>query len=213
MRGILHRSKRPVTRRDGDGLHHQRREPISPEQRSEIFKPFVQYDKVPRVPGLSRLVLCLARSLAEMHARTLELADDTLRTTFVLDTLRTRRRFPKRLPDRSRRRRPGPVPLLLLLVEDKPGTHGLSLKHKLAADIGSSPYTRPKKAVAVLWEQEVDIVVTDIALPGTKFGHRTLPPHDQLSFDLSHIPRHRNIGHLGHGDEDRLHGSRSQHLY
>lgn len=158
-------------------------EPISPEQRSEIFKPFVQYDKSPGSRSFG-IGLSLARSLAEMHAGTLELADDTLRTTFVL-TLPAAAPLPETAAGQEP---PAPqdrsLPLLLLVEDNRELT--AYLKHKLAADYRVIAVHAAEKAVAVLQEQEVDIVVTDIALPGTNGIElcRTI----SSDFDLSYIP-------------------------
>ena len=158
-------------------------EPISPEQRSEIFKPFVQYDKSPGSRSFG-IGLSLARSLAEMHAGTLELADDTLRTTFVL-TLPAAAPLPETAAGQEP---PAPqdrsLPLLLLVEDNRELT--AYLKHKLDADYRVIAVHAAEKAVGVLQEQEVDIVVTDIALPGTNGIElcRTI----SSDFDLSHIP-------------------------
>ena len=158
-------------------------QPISPEQRSEIFKPFVQYDTAPGSRSFG-IGLSLARSLAEMHAGTLELADDTLRTTFVL-TLPAAASVPEAAAgEAAPAPQNGSLPLLLLVEDNRELT--AYLKHKLDADYRVIAVHAAEKAVDVLQEQEVDIIVTDIALPGTNGIElcRTV----SSDFNLSHIP-------------------------
>ncbi|MEI3553573.1 MAG: hybrid sensor histidine kinase/response regulator, partial [Alistipes senegalensis] len=157
-------------------------EPISPEQRSEIFKPFVQYDKSPGSRSFG-IGLSLARSLAEMHAGT-----------------RTRRRHPPHhvRTDASGRGAPsrngcragaagaaGPVAAAAAARGGQPGTHGLS-QTQARRRLSGHRRTRGRKGRR--------------RIAGTGGGHRrhghrpARHERHQLcrtissDFDLSHIP-------------------------
>ena len=159
---------------------------IAPERRSEIFKPFVQYDAAPGSDARSfGIGLPLARSLAEMHGGTLELGDDPERTTFVL-TLPLCGPAPQSEPAAADApAAPDPDRPLLLLVENSRELAAY-LKRKLDANYRVVAVHSAEKAVQALGEEVVDIIVTDIALPG--MSGIELCRQVTSDFDHSHIP-------------------------
>ncbi len=156
--------------------------PITPEHRTEIFKPFVQYgnDKDPS-SGNFGIGLALARSLTEMHGGTLSLADDSACTTFLL-ALPAREEFhateePAPATDTKRPK--------LLLVEDNAELLAY-LRRKLETEYRVLTARSAESARTLLGEHEIDILITDIALPGMNGIElcRTVAS----DFQHSHIP-------------------------
>lgn len=156
---------------------------IAPERRSEIFKPFVQYDESDsRSFGIG---LSLARSLAEMHRGSLELDDDTSRTAFVLTLPLAGRPTEPEAPKPEASASTDPALPSLLLVEDNRELAAY-LKRKLAASYRVVAVHSAEKACTTLDEEEIDIIVTDIAMPG--MSGIELCRKVTSDFDHSHIP-------------------------
>lgn len=161
---------------------------IPPAQRIEIFKPFVRYNNgtKPLASGVG-IGLPLARRLAELHGGTLELADDPACTTFVL-TLPLRRGagqptaaadVPEEpLDDASFR----PV---LLVVEDNTELSSY-LRCKLQSEFRIRSAVTAELALEMLRSQEIDLLITDIALQG--MSGLELCRRVCSDFECSHVP-------------------------
>lgn len=162
---------------------------ITASQRTEIFKPFVQYNKDKQLNSQSfGIGLALSKNLAEMHSGSLILADDLL-TTFILT-------FPKVTLEQEPVQEDNSNTVtdisltgislpLLLLVEDNTDLSEY-LKRKLSSDYRILLSHTAEKAYSLLQDHEVDIIIADIALPGMSGVElcRTIASN----FDLSHIP-------------------------
>lgn len=161
--------------------------PIIPEeQRSDIFKPFVQYGNDARGVGIG---LPLARTLAELHKGSLILADDTSRTDFMLtlplrcDTPETTGTGePDAAPDNGEAR-PG-LPMLLI-VEDNADLSSY-LGRKLRGEYRIAVAPTAERAWEILRQQDADLVLTDIALKG--MSGLELCRKICSDFETSHIP-------------------------
>lgn len=173
---------------DGNAVVSVRNDgPIIPrEQRSDIFKPFVQYGHDTRGVGIG---LPLARTLAELHEGSLVLDDDTNRTAFIL-TLPLRRQIPDAAgaeePDpaaQSGESRPG-MPALLI-VEDNADLSSY-LRRKLRDQYRVTVAPTAERAWELLRQQDADLVLTDIALTG--MSGLELCRKIGSDFETSHIP-------------------------
>ena len=158
---------------------------IAPEQRPEIFKPFVKYgtDEASSEQSFG-IGLPLARTLAEMHDGTLELSDDATVTTFVL-TLPVPEVQVEPVIGCEKPAAARPLGASILLVEDNRELSAY-LTRKLGADFQVLTAHSAEKACALLRKHEPDIIVTDIALPGMSGIEfcRTI----SADFNCSHIP-------------------------
>lgn len=157
---------------------------IPQERRTDIFKPFIQFSgdrsEYSRSFGIG---LPLARTLAELHGGSLTLAD-TAETEFVL-----------RLPIRTAEENAAaPVPEdtifnrslpLLLLVEDNAELQSY-LKRKLKTDYEIISAPSAEKALELLKNNKVDLILTDIALQG--MSGVELCRNVSSNFETSHIP-------------------------
>ncbi len=155
--------------------------PIRPERREEIFKPFVQYGNG---DGQSfGIGLSLARTLTEMHGGELTLGDERDCTTFLLTLPAIDVTDEKAAADDAPAgdtTRP-----LMLLVEDNRDLSAY-LKRKFDADYRVLTAHTAEAAAELLHRHEMDVIVTDIALPGMsgiEFCRSVTS-----DFDLSHIP-------------------------
>lgn len=160
---------------------------ITPEQREEIFKPFVKYGN--GVPETERssfgIGLALARTLTTMHGGTLILDDDESRTRFILTlpVVESPANESASIPDEPAEDEARP---LLLVVEDNERLSSY-LKRNLDA-AGYRVLAAPSAEVAteLLKSYDIEIIVTDIALPG--MNGIELCRSVTSNFDMSHIP-------------------------
>ncbi len=162
---------------------------IPPERREEIFKPFVQYsdERHPYSQSFG-IGLPLARNLAQMHGGSLKLGDEPGCTDFIL-----------RLPYNSDKAaapetvEPQPSPsdesasgrLTLLIVEDNEDLSAY-LSRKLSASYRVMTASSAEQAVTLLEQNDIDIVLTDIALGG--MSGIELCRKVTSDFATSHIP-------------------------
>ena len=160
--------------------------PIIPEeQRSRIFKPFVQYGSDARGVGIG---LSLARTLAELHGGSLVLDDDTTCTDFVL-TLPLRRGVAEPAvgeePAATGEEQEKPGFPTLLIVEDNTDLSAY-LRRKLQGEYRILTSATAERALEMLRTQEADLILTDIALhgmSGLEFCKKVC-----TDFETSHIP-------------------------
>lgn len=176
-------------RRDGDNVVVSIRNdgPVVPrEVRNEIFKPFVQYDKQssPYSKGVG-IGLSLARTLAEMHSGSLIMGDSTEYTDFIL-TLPVGNvaegvatvEEPPVTDDKS-------DVVQLLIVEDNTDLASY-MKRKLQPDYRILTAPTAERALELLKQSHVDLLITDIALPGISGLELCKRVCDD--FETSHIP-------------------------
>lgn len=165
---------------------------IATEQRTEIFKPFVQYSNDKQVYSQSfGIGLALSKNLAEMHTGSLILGDDITCTTFVLtlpqieieeDVQQEQKKDQDNMTEVTLS---NPSKPLVLLVEDNLDLSNY-LERKLCADYRVLVSNTAEKAYTLLHEYEVDIIITDVALPG--MSGVELCQTIASNFELSHIP-------------------------
>lgn len=142
-------------------------EPIPPQMRDDVFKPFVSYEggHGGATNGFG-IGLALSRSLAQMHGGALELLPGEL-TAFRL-RLPALQSAPfekgsvesEEAPAASGDPRP-----VLLIVEDN-GELRDFLARKMEADYTVQMATCVEEALSVLAASDVDIMLTDITMPG-----------------------------------------------
>lgn len=141
--------------------------PIPPEQRDEIFKPFVQFSDDPQYSGSFGIGLSLARMLAELHGGTLNLASEK-KTVFVL-TLPLKKAQDREvetsqedsLPEQADRSLP-----LLLLVEDNYDLQSYLKKKLIEHHYNVLTAASGEKALSLMNKYKVDMVLTDVVLQG-----------------------------------------------
>lgn len=159
--------------------------PIPKERREEIFKPFIKFsDDNHQYSQSFGIGLPLSRMLAELHGGTLVLSEirDTefilelpLKTLAELDT--DEEIINECIQDKS-------LPLLLL-VEDNNDLQ-IYLKRKLKSEFNVVATSSGEKAMVLLAKYKLDMVLTDIVLPGMdglELCHRI-----SSDIETSHIP-------------------------
>ena len=162
---------------------------IPPGRREEIFKPFVQYsdERHPYSQSFG-IGLPLARNLAQMHGGSLTLGDEPGCTDFIL-------RLPYNADKASAPETVGPQPspsdesvqgqLRILVVEDNEDLSAY-LSRKLSASYRVVTASSAEQAVTLLEQNDIDIVLTDIALGG--MSGIELCRRITSDFATSHIP-------------------------
>lgn len=163
---------------------------IPPERREEIFKPFVQYsdERHPYSQSFG-IGLPLARNLAQMHGGSLTLGDEPGCTDFIL-------RLPSNADKAGAPEDAGSQPLssvettdtgrlTLLVVEDNDDLLSY-LSRKLSATYRVITSPSAEQAVILLEQNDIDIVLTDIALGG--MSGIELCRKITSNFATSHIP-------------------------
>lgn len=172
-------------------------EPVPPDMREEIFKPFIRYGQQNRTTGTG-IGLALARSLAELHEGTLRMSDTAADNTFCLSLpLEHERTFAVEagkaedaMPDGAADDKAvapaaGGRPYTLLVVEDNA---------EMRAFIGKlfTPEYRVltaadgEEALKVLENEAVNLVISDIMMPG--MDGLELCGRIKSELDYSHIP-------------------------
>lgn len=155
--------------------------------REEIFRPFVQYHS--ESGELSEGVgigLPLSRMLAQMHGGYLSLADSAGMTRFLL-TLPRAGEDPKTLEEEGGEEslpQDNQKPVLLLVDDNSDLTAYLS--RTLEENYGILTANSVDAALAILRGQVVDLVLTDISMPG-KSG-LDLCRSIRADIEISHIP-------------------------
>ncbi|WP_352421453.1 two-component regulator propeller domain-containing protein [Proteiniphilum sp.] len=168
-------------------------EQIPPEYRKEIFKPFVHLDKERegKTAGTG-IGLALSKSLAELHKGTLILedGDEWIRFHLALpigdvDNERTE------TEKESERREPGVNPekttatYTILLVDDD--VELLQFEEKfLSSHYHIKTAENGIKALEILREENVNLIVSDIMMPG--MDGLELTKRVKLDIEFSHIP-------------------------
>ena len=141
--------------------------PMIPEgQRKEIFKPFVQFSRNDSFSQSFGIGLSLARNLAQLHGGTLTLDDNVRETCFRLTLPIVNVTTPTEgvstedeiIGDDSS------LPLLLV-VEDNTDLLGY-LKNKLSGEYRILMAKTAEKALQLLSKSDVNVILTDISLPG-----------------------------------------------
>ena len=165
---------------------------IPPERREEIFKPFVQYSNERQPYSQSfGIGLSLARTLAQMHGGSLVLSDREDCTEFVL-------RLPLHHAENQSVEADGTGALepaaeeapvsdrqLVLVVEDNEDLLAY-LVRKLSAYYRVLSAPSAEMALTLIADNEVDIILTDIALGG--MSGIELCRKVTSDFETSHIP-------------------------
>ncbi|MDD6253649.1 MAG: two-component regulator propeller domain-containing protein [Bacteroidales bacterium] len=153
--------------------------------REEIFKPFIRYstEKEPYSQSFG-IGLPLARTLAELHNGSLRLSDSQDCTIFELVLpLHPAVSAPISEPETV----PGlPEDALTLLVVEDNAELSSYLTRKLGEHYNVLPAGTAEEGLRILKRQDVDIILTDIALPsmsGVEFCSRVT-----TDIELSHIP-------------------------
>ena len=140
--------------------------PTIPEaQRKEIFKPFVQFSRSETYSQSFGIGLSLARNLVQLHGGTLVLDDNARETCFrlTLPVVKVAAEKEDAAEDEIIGR-DSSLPLLLV-VEDNTDLLGY-LRNKLAGEYRILTATTEEKALHLLSKNDVNIILTDISLPG-----------------------------------------------
>ena len=141
--------------------------PAIPEiQRKEIFKPFVQFSRNDSYSQSFGIGLSLARNLAELHGGSLVLDDKARETCFrlTLPVVNIAAHREDAATEDEIMGNDTSLPLLLA-VEDNTDLL-VYLRNKLAEDYRILTATTAEKALQLLAKNDVNIVLTDISLPG-----------------------------------------------
>lgn len=158
--------------------------PIPQARRAEIFKPFIQFSSERAEYSQSfGIGLPLARTLAELHGGSLTLSDKD-ETEFVL-RLPMRTAAENVIPQTKENSNANPSQPLLLLVEDNAELQTY-LKRKLKSDYRILASSSAEKALELLKDNKVDLILTDIALQG--MSGVELCGKISSDFETSHIP-------------------------
>ncbi len=162
--------------------------PIPMELRTEIFKPFVQYHSEERnVSSGVGIGLSLARNLALMQAGSLELSDESECTRFVLtiplsDALAMEE---KREAAEENVGHADDSRCSLLIVDDNLDLQNY-LGRKLGQDYSVIMVSSGNAALDVLKKQYVDIVLSDLSMPG--MNGLDLCRTIRADVEISHLP-------------------------
>ena len=173
-------------------------QPVPPDMREEIFKPFVRYreGRHSTVAGTG-IGLALARSLAELHGGTLEMAADAADNEFRLSLplehsgtlsgdghLRSPEGIPARAagvsPDAPAENACG-----VLVVEDSADMLDYIVR-KLSGDYRVLAARNGREALDVLETETVRLVISDIMMP--EMDGLELCARLKSDLDYSHIP-------------------------
>ncbi|MGN0188806.1 MAG: response regulator, partial [Candidatus Cryptobacteroides sp.] len=158
---------------------------IPPEAREEIFKPFVQCHQSPsRASSGVGIGLSLAKSLARMHSGDLELLDSGDLTTFRL-TIPTIVEPADESGDESQDGGTDNSKPLLLLVDDYNDLREF-MTRKLSCQYNVLSVSEAQAAIRALRENNVDLMITDITMPGT--DGLQLCRFIRSDVELSHLP-------------------------
>ena len=170
---------------------------VPPEVRTEIFKPFVQYQdqEIKEVTGGSGIGLALARSLAELHQGSLKMTEETDRNCFVLLLPITQKGVIRLKPevqeqhnrelDIRENKAINKNKPIALIVEDDPDML-VFLERQLSVYYNVIKAVDGKKALEILDSTYVNIVVSDVVMPcmdGFELCHRL-----KSDVNYSHIP-------------------------
>ncbi len=163
---------------------------IPPERREEIFKPFVQYSNELQPYSQSfGIGLSLARTLARMHGGSLVLSDDAdctdFRLSLPLNLDKIQARNAEKLPGTASNPPEPSTRPLVLVVEDNDDL-SLYLSRKLSAEYRVITSPSAERALTLIGENDVDIILTDIALGG--MSGIELCRRVTSEFETSHIP-------------------------
>lgn len=160
---------------------------IPTEYRENIFKPFVSYSNdVNKQSQNFGIGLSLARTFAEMHHGTLVLDADSECTKFVLS-------MPGRIGDNVHHKSPvmnmddyihSSTRPLIVLAEDNMDLSSY-LKRKLEGEYRVVPVSSAEQALELLKKYDVDLLITDIALP--KMSGVELCQKVSSDFEISHV--------------------------
>lgn len=172
---------RAIIRFRNDGPH------IPKERKEEIFRPFVQFsnDDSPYSQSFG-IGLSLARSLAELHAGSLELLDDEKFTVFELilpaGDVDVRSNATELVDDpetTSSDKRS------ILIVEDNDSLSSY-LSRNLASTYSVTTVPSAESALSLLSKDDFDLIITDIALQ--RMSGVELCKKITSDIELSHIP-------------------------
>ncbi len=160
--------------------------PIIPEsRRKDIFKPFTKYASNPDTDAQSfGIGLSFARNLTELHGGTLVLDETAEYTSFVL-TLPIRKEESALESKSPEILGTGDNLPLLLIVEDNADLLSY-MQSKFSDEYRILPCKTAEKALAALRRYNVNIIITDISLPGmngVEFCAKV-----KSEFEWSHIP-------------------------
>lgn len=139
---------------------------IPEDQRKEIFKPFVHFSRNESYSQSFGIGLSLARNLAQLHDGTLVLDDNPRETCFrlTLPLIEVAAAKEGESEDDEIIGKDSSLPLLLI-VEDNSDLLGY-LRNKLSEEYRILTASTEEKAMSLLSKNEVNIILTDISLPG-----------------------------------------------
>lgn len=158
--------------------------------RDEIFKPFVQYHSgTSPMSGGVGIGLPLAKNLARMHSGDLVLSDRTDMTDFVLTLpmVGSGEKAPEAGGERlfeDEKKKGTELPCLLIVDDNREFREYLA--SKLSESYGIFKASTGAEALKILKESDVDMLLTDISMPGMSGLELCAKVHEDI--EISHIP-------------------------
>ncbi len=159
---------------------------IPADRRADIFKPFVQFsnDRQPYSQSFG-IGLSIARKLADLSGGSLVLSENADKTSFVFEMpLSPLGKVSVAEEAESNTSEDSSLPLLMIVEDNKELSSYLKRKLSLAYRIVTSDSA--ERALAMLRQYDVDLLISDIALQS--MSGIELCKRVSSDFDLSHIP-------------------------
>lgn len=167
---------------------------IPADQAERIFDPFVKLDD--ETPG-SGIGLPFSRSLAKTHNGSIFVDLAKKETTFVIDFPKTQKSTfilpgadiveePQTGIEESAEEQADSVSGKRVLIVDDNDDFLALLKHSLASEYDVVTASGGKEAMDILSRESIDLVVTDLMMPGV--DGKALCSHIKDNFSTSHIP-------------------------